>query len=68
MRHTRFVSSLRSALARVGRRSSLSIPGARDAGAKITIVNNDGPGEGFNDPTPVAPVGGNPERRADSNG
>jgi hypothetical protein len=28
--------------------------------ATITIVNNDGLGEGFNDPTPVAPVGGNP--------
>jgi PA domain-containing protein len=28
--------------------------------ATITIVNVDGPGEGFNDPTPVAPVGGNP--------
>jgi len=27
--------------------------------ATITIVNLDGPGEGFNDPTPVAPVGGN---------
>ena len=27
--------------------------------ATITIVNNDNPGEGFNDPTPVAPVGGN---------
>ncbi len=26
----------------------------------ITILNNDGVGEGFNDPTPVAPVGGNP--------
>lgn len=26
----------------------------------ITIVNLDDPGEGFNDPTPVAPVGGNP--------
>ena len=26
----------------------------------ITILNNDGPGEGFNDPTPLAPVGGNP--------
>src|SRR3972149_5998770 len=25
----------------------------------ITVVNNDGAGEGFNDPTPVAPVGGN---------
>jgi hypothetical protein len=28
--------------------------------ATIVIVNNDGPGEGFNDATPVAPVGGNP--------
>jgi hypothetical protein len=28
--------------------------------AVITIVNNDGAGEGFNDPTVVAPVGGNP--------
>ena len=30
------------------------------AGATITIINLDGPGEGFNDPTPAAPVGGNP--------
>ena len=29
------------------------------AGATITIINLDGPGEGFNDPTPAAPVGGN---------
>jgi hypothetical protein len=28
--------------------------------ATIQIVNLDGPGEGFNDPTPAAPVGGNP--------
>jgi hypothetical protein len=28
--------------------------------ATITIVNRDGANEGFNDPTPVAPVGGNP--------
>jgi hypothetical protein len=28
--------------------------------ATIIIVNNDGAGEGFNDPTPVAPIGGNP--------
>jgi hypothetical protein len=27
--------------------------------ATITIINADGAGEGFNDPTPVAPVGGN---------
>ncbi len=28
--------------------------------ATITIVNNDGANEGFNDPTPATPVGGNP--------
>jgi hypothetical protein len=28
--------------------------------ATIVIVNLDGPSEGFNDPTPVTPVGGNP--------
>src|SRR5215471_4650624 len=28
--------------------------------ATIQIINIDGPGAGFNDPTPVAPVGGNP--------
>jgi PA domain len=38
----------------------LSIPATVHAAAKVTIVNNDGPGEGFNDPTPVVPVGGNP--------
>ncbi len=30
------------------------------ASANIIIINLDGPGEGFNDPTPAAPVGGNP--------
>jgi hypothetical protein len=30
------------------------------AAVTITIINMDGPGEGFNDPTPAAPVGGNP--------
>ncbi|HEV2826137.1 MAG TPA: PA domain-containing protein [Pyrinomonadaceae bacterium] len=29
-------------------------------GVTIVIVNLDGPNEGFNDPTPAAPVGGNP--------
>jgi hypothetical protein len=29
------------------------------ANANIFIINNDGPNEGFNDPTPAAPVGGN---------
>jgi hypothetical protein len=35
--------------------------GARQAAAQATIVviNRDGAGEGFNDPTPVEPVGGN---------
>lgn len=28
--------------------------------ATFNIINLDGPAEGFNDPTPVAPVGGNP--------
>src|SRR5258705_3025477 len=32
----------------------------RSARAAITIVNLDGAGEGFNDPTAAAPVGGNP--------
>src|SRR5215468_3844153 len=29
------------------------------AAATVIVVNNDGPNEGFNDPTPAAPVGGN---------
>ena len=37
---------------------ALLLAGAASA-ATITIVNADGAGEGFNDPTPVAPVGGN---------
>src|SRR5437867_12972403 len=28
--------------------------------ATVTIVNQDGPNEGFNDPTAASPVGGNP--------
>ena len=32
------------------------------ANARITILNNDGAGEGFNDATPVEPIGGNPGR------
>src|ERR1700733_9907695 len=30
------------------------------AGAKIVIVNNNAQGVGFNDPSPRAPIGGNP--------
>jgi hypothetical protein len=33
--------------------------GAAHAAATITIINLNAPGIGFNDPTPVAPVGGN---------
>ena len=39
--------------------SFLLAAGPAFAGATITIVNVDGPNEGFNDPTPAAPVGGN---------
>lgn len=38
---------------------ALSAPMA-NAAATITILNNDGAGEGFNDPAARAPVGGNP--------
>jgi hypothetical protein len=36
------------------------LPAALPAAATITIVNANGPSEGFNDSTPAAPVGGNP--------
>ena len=38
----------------------VAVPSPASASAHITIINNDGPNEGFNDPTPAAPVGGNP--------
>lgn len=38
---------------------SATLPATAAAGARIVVINADGPGEGFNDPTPVAPVGGN---------
>ena len=34
-------------------------PALARGAAQITIVNGDTPGEGFNDPTPATPVGGN---------
>jgi hypothetical protein len=40
--------------------TALAAPTVASAAATITVVNMDGPGEGFNDLTPVAPVGGNP--------
>ena len=36
--------------------------GEASADANIIIINLDGPGEGFNDPTPASPVGGNKGR------
>ena len=47
---------LRGALAA----SLIAVAGFAQAAATITIVNGNAPGVGFNDPTPVAPVGGNP--------
>jgi hypothetical protein len=38
----------------------LAIPTRAYASAHIVVVNGNVPGVGFNDPTPVAPVGGNP--------
>jgi hypothetical protein len=38
----------------------LLAPAVLPAAATITIVNANGPNEGFNDPAPAAPVGGNP--------
>lgn len=37
-----------------------SLAASAHAAATITIINNDAAGVGFNDPTPAAPVGGNP--------
>ncbi len=39
---------------------ALAFPLSLFANATIVIVNNDPPGIGFNDPTPAAPIGGNP--------
>jgi hypothetical protein len=36
------------------------VPVAAHAAATIVVQNNDGAGEGFNDPTPWTPTGGNP--------
>lgn len=55
-RHQRMGLALRGLVGAVALALSLSVTAA----ATITILNLDGPGEGFNDPTPVTPVGGNP--------
>lgn len=39
---------------------SVSLGAQSSQAATINIINMDGPGEGFNDTTPVTPVGGNP--------
>ena len=36
------------------------LPDSARAAATIVILNTDAPNVGFNDPTPAAPVGGNP--------
>lgn len=55
----RFISTLLSSTL-VATVAAIAVPTPAFAAATIVIVNNDGAGEGFNDPTPVAPVGGNP--------
>jgi hypothetical protein len=39
---------------------TLASPHSAQAVATISVINNDGAGEGFNDPTPFTPAGGNP--------
>jgi hypothetical protein len=51
-------SSLKLAAAAIAL-SCCALAGGAHAAATITIVNHNEPGVGFNDPTPVAPVGGN---------
>ena len=47
-------------LAMAGLGLAAAVPTVAQANADIIIVNVDGPNEGFNDPTPRAPIGGNP--------
>jgi len=47
-------------LALIGLAAGSLAPHQALASATITIVNADGANEGFNDPTPATPVGGNP--------
>ena len=53
-------NNLRKILAGVLAFGLLSGGSAAYAAMTITIVNGNAAGVGFNDPTPVAPVGGNP--------
>ncbi len=52
--------STRLAAARSAALAAILVLAGPAQAATITIVTNDGPGEGFNDPTVVAPEGGNP--------
>src|SRR5881296_3379782 len=51
------VGALHHLVAAVGLACLIARPAAA---ATVTIINADDPGEGFNDPTPATPVGGNP--------
>lgn len=57
MQHNR--SLTRFTLAALAASAALACTGVQ-AAATITITSRDAPGVGFNDPTPVLPVGGNP--------
>jgi hypothetical protein len=67
MLRTRFFSYLR-VLSIALAATILTIPATVDAAAKITIVNNDGPGEGFNDPTQLRQLAAIPAPRSGSSG
>lgn len=56
-RYSAFHSALVAAALVLG---SIATAAPASAAARIVIINADGAGEGFNDPTPAAPVGGNP--------
>ena len=51
-RHSRVIASLFAA-------AGLFVAAPQLHAATFVLINNDGVGEGFNDPTPVAPIGGN---------
>ena len=53
-------ATLRNTFAAIVTACGFAFSSAGFGAATIIIVNGDGPGEGFNDPTPAAPVGGNP--------
>ena len=43
----------------IGVLTAAATPASADPVARVVLLNADGPGVGLNDPTPVAPVGGN---------